>query len=206
MGGAETAAGSGDLIEIVTQAIAWMGYGGVALLMFIETLIPPIPSELIMPVVGVAAARGELSIAGAVASAVAGATAGATAWYGLARAIGRTRLIGLAGRHGRWIGLSAETVERATAWFARSGGGAVFAGRLLAGTRVYVSVPAGLADMGMVRFLIFTGAGFTIWYGFLGLLGFGLGATLDPRALWFLALGGLAMASVTTLILRRVRR
>lgn len=163
------------MLDFVTQTIERFGYAGVGLLMLIETLIPPIPSEIIMPLVGLAAANGDLLLAGAITAAVVGSSVGATAWYAAARAYGPERLFHLADRHGRWLGLSRETVERPTAWFARRGGWTVFLARILPGTRVYISVPAGLAAMPLPRFLACTIAGYAVWYGLLGAAGYALG-------------------------------
>lgn len=169
------------MVDFAIQIIERLGYAGVALLMLIETLIPPIPSEIIMPLVGLAAANGDLLLSGAIAAAVAGSTAGATAWYAAARAYGPDRLIELADRHGRWLGLSRAMVERPAAWFAKRGGWTVFLARILPGMRVYISVPAGLAAMPLPRFLVSTVAGYALWYGLLGVAGYALG--IDVAAL-----------------------
>lgn len=167
------------MVDVITQTIDKLGYVGIALLMLVETLIPPIPSELIMPLVGLAAANGELSLFGATLAAVAGATGGATAWYFAARACGAARLIAIADRHGRWLGLDGTMVDRPARWFARHGGWTVFLARILPGMRVYISIPAGLAGMGFGRFLLCTVAGYGVWYGLLGAAGYALGVNVD---------------------------
>lgn len=163
------------MVDFITEVIDSLGYAGVALLMLVETLVPPIPSELIMPLVGLAAARGELSLAGATAAAILGATAGASFWYYLARAFGADRLCALADRHGRVLGLSGKFIERPAGWFARHGGWTIFLARILPGMRVYISIPAGLTRMALPRFIAFTAAGFSVWYGLLGMAGYALG-------------------------------
>ena len=190
------------MIEFIAEMIGRLGYVGVALLMFLETLIPPIPSEVIMPMVGLAAARGEMSIYGGILAAVAGATGGAFAWYLLARAVGRRRVIDFAARYGRWLGLSPRLVDQATAWFARRGGWAIFLARILPGMRVYISVPAGLTDMPVVAFLGYTVAGYLVWYGFLGMIGFGLGSGLRQEILWLIA----SAAVLTLLVMQQIYR
>lgn len=167
------------MVDFITYMIERLGYAGVALLMLIETLIPPIPSELIMPLVGVAAARGDMSFAMATLAAVLGATAGATAWYAAARAYGPERLRAVADRHGRWLGLSAGMLDRPTSWFARHGGSTIFLARILPGMRVYISIPAGLSGMPLPRFLAFTAAGYSVWYGLLGVVGYMLGLNVE---------------------------
>lgn len=196
------------MIDFITGTIEQLGYLGVALLMLIETLIPPIPSELIMPLVGLAAARGELNIIGATVAAIAGATAGAAFWYYLARSLGAAGLRTLAARHGGWLGLGRGVFERPSAWFARRGGWTVFAARILPGMRVYISIPAGLVAMPTGRFLAFTGAGFSVWYGLLGAAGYALGLnaaaiadTLAGAAPWLWA--SIAAAAATWLLLAR---
>lgn len=167
------------MVEFISDLIGQLGYLGIALLMFIETLIPPIPSELIMPLVGVAAAEGRVSLAGGTVAAIAGATLGATVWYLAARAVGPARLLVLADRHGGWLGLDSTVIREPASWFARRGGWTVFAARILPGMRVYISIPAGLAGMSLPRFLAFTIAGYSIWYGLLGALGFALGLNVE---------------------------
>lgn len=197
------------MVNFITGTIEQLGYLGVALLMLVETLIPPIPSEVIMPLVGLAAARGELSLAGATAAAIAGATAGATFWYYLARAFGPDRLRALADRHGRWLGLSGAAIDRPAAWFARHGGWTIFLARILPGMRVYISIPAGLTGMRLPRFLAFTAAGFSVWYGLLGVAGYALGLNvglvgemLGRAAPWLWA----SIAALIAWRLARVRR
>lgn len=197
------------MVDFIAGTIEQLGYLGVALLMLVETLIPPIPSELIMPMVGLAAARGELSLAGATAAAIAGATAGATFWYYLARAFGPERLRALADRHGRVLGLSGDVIERPAAWFARHGGWTIFLARILPGMRVYISIPAGLTSMALPRFIVFTAAGFAVWYGLLGVAGYALGLNvaligelLTRAAPWLWA----SLAAYIAWRLRLVRR
>lgn len=192
------------MVDLIAETIGRLGYLGVMLLMFVETLIPPIPSEVIMPLVGLAAARGEISLGGAIVAATIGSTLGATAWYLLARAIGRQRMLRFVARYGRWGGLSEETADRAATWFARHGGWAIFVCRILPGARVYISIPAGLAHMPVGRFLIFSVAGFAIWYGFLGVAGFAFAQWLDPTLLaWGVILGVLLLMPILHLIRKK---
>lgn len=196
------------MIEFITGTIDHLGYVGVALLMLLETLIPPIPSEVIMPLVGLAAARGELSLAGATGAAILGATAGASFWYVAARAFGPERLRALADRHGRWLGLGAGAIDRPAAWFARFGAWTVFVARILPGMRVYISIPAGLTGMRWPRFLAATAAGYSVWYGLLGAAGYALGLNVEALtglmaagAPWFWA--ALAALAAWRLVARR---
>jgi membrane protein DedA with SNARE-associated domain len=175
-----------------------MGYGGIALLMFLETLFPPIPSELIMPLAGYLAARGQFSLWGITLAGTAGSVLGASALYALGRAVPLSKLEAWAGRHGRWLTVSREDIGRAEKWFQRRGGWAVFLGRLVPGIRSLISIPAGLGKMGLVPFLLWTTAGSALWTAILAGTGYVLGArfraidkALDPLA--WIAFGALGL-------------
>jgi membrane protein DedA with SNARE-associated domain len=162
---------------------------GIAFLTFVENVFPPIPSELIMPLAGYMVSRGQLSFAGVVAAGTVGSILGALPLYYLGRKVGEERLKELADRHGRWLTVSRGDVERATAWFKRHGGTAVFFCRLLPGIRSLISLPAGVARMNLAAFLAWTAVGSAIWTALLAWLGHFLGARfkvveeyLDPAA------------------------
>ncbi|MDG6745837.1 DedA family protein, partial [Staphylococcus aureus] len=87
----------------MTQLVDQLGYLGVALLMLLETVFPPIPSEVIMPLAGVKAARGSLSLVGVIAAGSVGAMLGNALWFAAARALGIERLRSFIERHGRWL-------------------------------------------------------------------------------------------------------
>jgi membrane protein YqaA with SNARE-associated domain len=140
------------LIDWIVTAIERTGYLGVFLLMLIDNVFPPIPSEVIMPLAGFAAARGQLSLIGVFLAGTAGSLSGALVWYGVGRWLGRERLRRFATRHGRWLTLSPAEVDRASAWFARRGGLSVLIGRVIPGVRSLISVPAGVAGMPLTPF------------------------------------------------------
>ena len=105
--------------------VGWVEEGGyvtIALLMLLENVFPPIPSELIMPLAGFSAAKGDLNIVGVVAAGTAGSLAGAFFWFWIGRAIGAERLKTFAGRHGRWLTLNPDEIDRARAVFERGAG------------------------------------------------------------------------------------
>src|SRR4030095_148376 len=116
-------------------------------LMFLETVFPPIPSEVIMSVAGVASGQGKLDFWLVVASGTAGAMLGNILWYLAARALGIQRLEPLIHRWGLWLRMSWAEVKRAERWFSKHGTFFVFVGRLLPTVRSLVSVPAGLLRM-----------------------------------------------------------
>jgi len=158
----------------VVRLIEQSGYLGVAFLMFLETIFPPIPSEVIMPVAGVAAAQGKLGFLPVVLSGTAGAMLGNTVWYLAARALGVDRLKPLIVRYGRWLTISWPEVARAERWFATHGMFFVFFGRLLPTVRSLVSVPAGLLRLRFKSFFIASLLGTGIWTTILAAAGYKL--------------------------------
>lgn len=150
------------------------GYAGIALLMLLENVFPPIPSELIMPFAGFAAARGDLHPVGAVLAGACGSLLGTLPWYWAGRSIGRERLRGWAERHGRWLAVSPQEIDRAQAWFDRRGRIVVLLGRLVPGLRSVISAPAGMARMPVASYLAWTLAGAAVWSGLLVGVGFAL--------------------------------
>jgi len=160
------------MIEWIVQTIADLGYAGIFALMVLENLFPPIPSELIMPLAGFAAARGDLSLEGVVAAGVAGSVVGNVPWYVAGRTLGHARLRALAARYGRIWTISPDEVDRAVAWFRRFGAAAVFLGRMVPAIRTIVSAPAGIARMPVVAFLAITTAGTVLWIALLAAAGY----------------------------------
>lgn len=168
----------------ITQTITRMGEFGVFLLTLLETVFPPIPSELIMPLAGYLAARGEMSLWGAVLAGTLGSLAGALFLYWVGRKLGEQRLMDFADRHGRWLTLSRGDIERASEWFARRGGWAVFVCRLIPGLRSLISIPAGIHAMPLLPFVAFTAAGSLAWTALLVYLGYLLGSNFEQVGEW----------------------
>ena len=159
----------------VIRLIEQSGYLGVGFLMFLETIFPPIPSEVIMPVAGVAAGQGKLSYALVVASGTTGAMLGNIIWYLAARALGITRLEPIVRRFGRWITITWPELLRAEKWFRKNGTLFVSLGRLLPTVRSLVSVPAGLLKMRFRTFFIASTIGTAAWTALLAGAGYKLG-------------------------------
>lgn len=151
------------MFEWITGVIARFGYVGVALLTFLENLFPPIPSELVIPLAGFVAARGDMQLANVIAMGSLGSLAGAIAWYMVGKRVGEHRLRTWVERHGKWLTLSAHDVDRAQLWFRRHGAAAVFFGRLIPGVRTFVSLPAGFTKMRFVPFLVYSALGTLVW-------------------------------------------
>lgn len=155
------------------------GYAGVFLLMLLETLFPPIPSEVIMPIAGVVAASGSLSLFWVVVAGTAGAMLGNTLWYLLALKIGLDRFRALIERHGRWLTMNWSDVEKGRGAFDRYGKVIVFAGRMIPTIRSVVSIPAGLLQMKLPPFLIWSTIGTAIWSAGLAVAGWLLGRNVQ---------------------------
>ncbi|MFL6733093.1 MAG: DedA family protein [Sphingomicrobium sp.] len=158
----------------IVRLIEQSGYLGIGFLMFLETVFPPIPSEVIMPIAGVAAGQGKLHFGYVVAAGTAGAMLGNIVWYLAARALGVERLRPFIARHGRWLTMDWAEVQRAERWFGRFGSFFVFLGRLLPTVRSLVSVPAGLLRMRFKSFFIASTIGTALWTAILAGAGFQL--------------------------------
>lgn len=152
------------------------GYWGVALLMFLETVFPPVPSEVIMTVAGVSASRGNMTLTGVVASGTAGAMLGNYLWFLLAIKFSEDRLQRFVEKHGRWLTLHWTEVERGQALFARHGSIIVLIARMLPTFRSLISVPAGIFKMSHRRFLLFSAMGTAGWSAVLAGAGYVLGS------------------------------
>jgi membrane protein DedA with SNARE-associated domain len=151
------------MTDFILNLIHSWGYLGIAILMFLENVFPPIPSEVIMSVSGVMVAQGRFDFWTLIAVAVAGTTLGNWVWYWVGRWFGYARLKPLIDRYGRWLTLDWDEVEKLHDWFLRFGSGIVFVFRFVPIARTMVSLPAGMVGMSQVKFLIWTAAGSTIW-------------------------------------------
>lgn len=152
------------------------GYWGVAFLMLLETVFPPVPSEVIMTVAGVSAARGNMSFTGVVASGTAGAMLGNYLWFWLAIKFGPHRLERFLEKHGRWLTLHWTDVERGQLLFKKHGSIIVLVARMLPTFRSLISIPAGIFKMSHRRFLVFSTIGTAGWSAALAGAGYALGS------------------------------
>ncbi len=167
------------MIDQFQHLIDTLGYFGVFLLLFIENIFPPLPSELVAPFCGYAAARGELSLPGVIVAAVLGSMVGQMPWYYAGWVLGRRRIERLAERYGRWLTVTPHEVERVFDWFHRFGPASVFFGRMVPAIRAVISLPAGIAHMSLAKFLAFSLAGTTLWMGGLAYAGYRLGQNYE---------------------------
>lgn len=167
--------GSEDLGGVAGWAVDMMeklGAPGAGLMVALENLFPPLPSEIILPLAGFTASRGDFTLAEALAWTILGSTVGALALYYLGQVFGRKRMY--------WIGerlplVKTEDLEKTEAWFGRHGRKAVFFGRMIPIFRSLISVPAGIERMPMLQFLGLTFAGSAIWNTVFVVAGYQLG-------------------------------
>lgn len=194
------------MFDFITSWIAAGGAFAVAALMFLENVFPPIPSELVMPLAGYNAAKGDVSPWFTLVAGLVGSVAGAWVWYELGRRLGRERLLEWIDRHGRWLTLDRDGMERALGWFERHGAAAVFLGRMIPTVRTLISVPAGLQGMGLGKFLAYTTGGSLIWVGGLYGAGYLLESQYERVESWLNPVTNVVIAGIVLIYLYRVVR
>ena len=187
------------IIRLIEQG----GYWGIALLMAIENVFPPIPSELIMGIGGIAVARGTMTLWPLLAAGTIGSTIGNYVWFLVGDRLGYRRLRPFVARWGRWLTLEWRDVERATQFFRSHGQWIVFGLRFSPFLRTMISLPAGLSHMGHVKFLAFTFAGAAVWNALLILAGQWIAQYLEGWQRWFgPVVGGLVVLAVAAYLWR----
>lgn len=165
------------MTEWIIGFIEGSGYLGIALLMLLENVFPPIPSELVLPFAGYVAATGKLHPVGVLLAAIAGSLLGALPWYWAGRKLGHGGLQRFAQRHGRLLTLAPEDIDHAQGWFKRHGPASVGFGRLVPAVRSVISMPAGVGRMPLPSFLLWSLVGTAVWSAVL----LGVGYVLQSR-------------------------
>lgn len=163
------------LAEWVTNVIEAMGYPGLTVLVALENLFPPIPSEVILPLAGFLTGQNRFSFPLVLLATTIGSLLGALLLYGVGAAIGQRRAHRLFEKYGHWALLTPGDLTKAEAWFTRYGAVAVLTGRLVPVVRSLVSIPAGYTRMPLMQFVALTGFGSLLWNGILVTLGWVLG-------------------------------
>ncbi|MDN3563465.1 DedA family protein [Paeniroseomonas aquatica] len=184
------------MIEWASGLVASGGLAGVFLLMVAENLFPPMPSEVIMPLAGFAAARGQMPLLGVILAGVAGSLVGNAFWYELARAYGAVRMRRVLDRFGRYVGLTPDIVLKAEAALRRNGPAAVCLARMMPGIRTGISIPAGLVALPRPVFYIWTALGTGLWTGGLATAGWALEDQFHLVEDWAGPIGLIFMAGV----------
>jgi membrane protein DedA with SNARE-associated domain len=175
---------AGGLTGWVAGVIQSLGEVGVGLLVALENVVPPIPSEVVLAMAGYLAGEGKFNVALAVAAATVGSVLGALLLYGLGAAVGEDRLK-------RWLDhvplVELDDLERADRWFERYGKWAVLIGRMVPIVRSLVSIPAGANRMPLAQFVGLTALGSGVWNSIFVGLGYGLGSQwrqIDRYSRW----------------------
>ncbi|WP_413060335.1 DedA family protein [Sphingomonas carotinifaciens] len=167
------------MTDVILNLIAWGGYFGIFLLMALENIVPPVPSEVIMGLGGMAVARGDMAMIPLILWGTLGTTVGNYFWYYIGRHIGYERFRPFVDRHGRWLTMEWEDVERLHRFFVKHGQWVVFVFRFMPAFRTIISLPAGMTRMPLWRFLVWTFAGSTIWNAILAYAGLLLGSRFE---------------------------
>ncbi len=197
-----------ELAKFTTWAISSLGYGGIVLLMAIESACIPLPSEIIMPFAGYLVYVGRFSLHGAAFAGAVGCIAGSIPAYYLGPYGGRP----LIEKYGRYVLLSRHELDLADRLFARWGQWVVLAGRLLPVIRTFIAFPAGVSRMNMTKFVVYTFVGSYPWCYGLAWVGMKLGEQWDkdPRLkAWFhrfdAVIVALVVAAVVAFVWHKVR-
>ncbi|MCT1458022.1 DedA family protein [Aestuariimicrobium sp. p3-SID1156] len=200
-----------NIVDWAIRIIGQMGGPGVALLLFLECVFPPIPSEVILPLAGVTAGQGTNNYWIILAWTIVGSLVGAWLLYGLGVALGGERV--------RWLCeklplLEVEDYDKSVDWFARHGRSGIFFGRMVPGIRSLISIPAGVYKMPIWQFTLLTAAGSAIWNTIFVSFGYFLGENwhvIEPYTNWisnivYVIILGLLAWFVVSRVLRNRRR
>jgi membrane protein DedA with SNARE-associated domain len=165
-----------EIVKWAIGVVELFGYPGIVLLLILENLFPPIPSEAILPLTGYLASEGRMSFAGAVAAATTGSVTGALILYAIGNRLGEARVRRLFQEGGRVFYLDERDYDRARSWFDRNRELAVIVSRVAPTGRSFISIPAGIAGMPILRFAVCTAIGSGLFNTALVTLGWFLAA------------------------------
>lgn len=164
--------------EYISKAVdtnSTFAYLTICLAMFLENIIPPIPSEIIMPLGGFFVYQQKLNFYTLVFSGLFGTIVGSMPWYYLGKLVNEKRLSNFLDNRGKYLGITSKDLAKSKLWFDKYGVSLVFWGRLVPGIRTLISVPAGMELMPLRKFLIWTTLGSLIWILLLTYAGFVFG-------------------------------
>ncbi|HWJ70136.1 MAG TPA: DedA family protein [Sphingobium sp.] len=188
----------------IVQLIDAGGYWGIALLMVLENVFPPIPSELIMGIGGIRVGQGQMAPVPLLVAGTIGTTIGNGFWYLIGHRLGFERLRPLVARHGRWLTLRWRDIAWLQRCFARHGEKIVFFFRFMPAFRTIISLPAGLFHMRPWRFAVWTTGGALIWNSLLVAGGYYLGARFEEIDIWLGPIANISVALIAIVYLWRL--
>ncbi len=158
--------------EIMVSLMNRFGYFGIFILIAVENIFPPIPSEVILTFGGFMTTYTFLNVPGVILFSTLGSLIGAIVLYGVGKIFNKERLMKLVeGRIGKVLRLKAQDIESAEKWFEKRGSGAVFFCRFVPIVRSLISIPAGMSEMAFLPFLLYTTAGSAVWNTVLVIVG-----------------------------------
>ena len=164
-----------NLTQWITSIMEQLGYFGIALLMFLDNIFPPIPSEIIMPSAGYTASQGQLLLVGVVIAGCIGSLIAAALLYWVGYTFNHERIFRFVDRYGKFLFLKSVDVKKSLDWFEQYGHRIVFFGRMIPAVRSLISIPAGMSHMPFWNFMFYSSLGTIIWTTFLASVGFYFG-------------------------------
>ncbi|MCT9977664.1 DedA family protein [Acinetobacter sp. I-MWF] len=177
-----------------------LGYFGIALLMFLDNVFPPIPSEVIMPSAGFAASKGQLLLSGVIIAGSIGSLVAAALLYWVGRKIPNQSIFNWVDRYGKYLFIKSEDVKKALDWFEKYGHRVVFFGRMVPAVRSLISIPAGMSHMPFWKFMLYSSVGTIIWTTFLACVGYYFGNNIELMQQIFSRVGYVIIIIVLILV------
>ncbi|MDN5417095.1 MAG: DedA family protein [Acinetobacter sp.] len=177
-----------------------LGYFGIALLMFLDNVFPPIPSEVIMPSAGFAASKGQLLLSGVIIAGSIGSLVAAALLYWVGRKIPNQSIFNWVDRYGKYLFIKSEDVKKALDWFEKYGHRVVFFGRMVPAVRSLISIPAGMSHMPFWKFMLYSSVGTIIWTTFLACVGYYFGNNIELMQQIFNRVGYVIIVIVLILV------
>lgn len=163
------------LTEWVLSIMEQLGYIGIAILMFLDNIFPPIPSEIIMPSAGYAASQNQLTLIGVIIAGCLGSLIAAALLYWVGYKFNHNTIFNFIDRYGKYLFIQSEDVQKSLIWFKKYGHRIVFFGRMIPAARSLISIPAGMSRMPFWKFMFYSSLGTIIWTTFLAYIGFYFG-------------------------------
>lgn len=164
-----------NLTEWIIFVMEKLGYLGIALLMFLDNIFPPVPSEIIMPSAGYSASQGELLLIGVIIAGCIGSLVAAAVLYWIGYKFNHATIFHFVDRYGKYFFIQSSDVKTALDWFEHYGHRIVFFGRMVPAVRSLISIPAGMSRMPFWKFMFYSSLGTIIWTSFLACVGFYFG-------------------------------
>ena len=187
-----------------------LGYFGIALLMFLDNVFPPVPSEIIMPSAGFTASKGQLLLSGVIVAGSIGSLVAAAALYWIGYKIHNDKILSSVDKYGKYLFIKSQDVQKALLWFEKYGHRIVFFGRIIPAVRSLISIPAGMSHMPFWKFMSYSAAGTIIWTTFLASVGYFFGNNVELMQQIFSRVGYVIIAIVVIIstwwIYRKTKR